>query len=68
MKTSGYQTHHYDYQTRRVDKTPLEKLKTTARVDNPGSWRILEKVGMERDPEPKPMFGNGMRYIYRKAL
>lgn len=47
--------------------TPLETLQTTARLDNPGSIKVLEAVGMKKIEE-KFMFGNGMRGVFRKSV
>lgn len=48
---------------------PLKGICATARVDNPGSWKSIAKLGFElTDVDSNPSYGPELRYQLRKIL
>jgi len=38
------------------DEVEIEQIITSAAIDNPGSWRIMEKLGFERTGEKQSTY------------
>lgn len=54
---------------RKINGNTLEFIESTARVDNPGSWKALAKNGMQlKDISALKQFGPELRYHVQKIL